>query len=148
MKKRLSFVLVLLLALSLCLSALADNTCNAEDVISLLKTTFANTDGIAYDFSYDEDSNLFYITATMDGIAQDAVRATTNDTALDSWHTLRDSITSLNTSTLDFIKAMTGSDNVSLAISILNDQNTDNVLLTIFNSIVVYDVVDGIDLMP
>jgi hypothetical protein len=147
MKKTVSLFLALLLAFACVSAAVADLSMDPDEVITLIRSAFANDDGIVYEFSYDEDTDLYYVYIAMDGLATAAALAGYNSDYQEQWTTMRASLTELNGSTLDFIDTLTSTDTASLALVVKNDANEDNVLLTILNSVVMYDAVDGTNLL-
>ena len=90
---------------------------------------------------------MYNISVQRDGIALAAVLAENDSSYLEQWYSMRDNLGSLCTSLLNLVKTITSEDSAFVSISLMNDQNTDMVLLTILNSVVVYDSVDGTDLL-
>jgi hypothetical protein len=83
------------------------------------------------------------INVWQDGIAAAAVYAAAGEqTTLESWNTLVESMCSLSESVCSAAEAA-GYENISCMLSVLNDQNMDNTLLTVVNGIVIYDAVNS-----
>lgn len=89
-------------------------------------------------YEYNADSGIFYISLTApDGTAY--AIATNPGGISDSWATLSSSLCSLTTSATTLFSS-DGFSEVSCCIMLLNDTNTDNVLLGILNGAVIYDI--------
>ena len=67
--------------------------------------------------------------------------ASGNEECLESWQELIDSQKSFCKSIYELVVAMNLPD-VSVSVNILNDTNTENVLLTTLNGVVLYDSVN------
>lgn len=106
------------------------------DIIeALLKDSFAN-----YETSYED--GIITIDIWEDGIATGATLAAAGDTGcLESWNILVESQKQLSSNIYEIAKNL-GLSNVSVVINILNDLNTENVLLSTFNGIVLFDAVN------
>ncbi len=147
MKRLASFLLVILITFPLLVSANASTEVAPSTVISMIYAALVNDNEIEYDVQYNADSNMYNISVQRDGIALAAVLAENDSSYLEQWYSMRDNLGSLCTSLLNLVKTITSEDSAFVSISLMNDQNTDMVLLTILNSVVVYDSVDGTDLL-
>ena len=92
------------------------------------------------EYSYDEDSNIFYIYLTApEGTAY--ALSVSPDAVAESWETLRTSLADL-TSSAQTLFISEGFTDVSCCIMLLNDANTENVLLGLLDGQIVFDVMD------
>lgn len=147
MKKSASLLLVVLISFSIMAAANASTVVDPSTVITMLNSVLVNDDTIKYDIQYSTDANMYNITVQSEGIALAAVLAKSDASYLEQWHSMRDNKESLCTNLLDLVKVITSEDSVFVSISLMNDQNPDMVLLALLNSVVVYDSVDGTDLL-
>lgn len=103
---------------------------------SFVKDNFEN-----YDISCEE--NTITVNLWMDGLTTSAILASSgNEEALASWNTVVEGAKSYSTATSETVDSL-GLDDVVVVVNILNDQNTEKVLLSILNGVVVYDSVNG-----
>lgn len=87
------------------------------------------------------DGNAFVVNVWQDGIALGATLAVAGDRDCSSaWKTMRANQVKMCETIMDTADA--AGLEIDVIINLLNDTNTDNTLLTIFNGIVVYDVTD------
>jgi hypothetical protein len=94
-------------------------------------------------YSLEIADGIATINVWQDGIAAAAVYAAAGEqTTLESWNTLVESMCSLSESVCSAAEAA-GYENISCMLSVLNDQNMDNTLLTVVNGIVIYDAVNS-----
>jgi hypothetical protein len=108
---------------------------------SILKPVFDTNYPDCY--SLEIADGVATINVWQDGIATAAVYAAVGEeTTLDSWNTLVESMCSLSESVCSAADAA-GYENISCVLSVLNDQNMDNTLLTVMNGVVIYDAVDS-----
>lgn len=90
--------------------------------------------------TYDEESDSYIVSVCQEGVASDlvAVRAGTLDRS--AWDQVVDTMTDDCNSIKNVVETAELDSNVML--NILNDQNRDNVLLTIINGTVIYNAAD------
>lgn len=141
MKKLISITVALLVAFLCVTVASADSSVSPSTVIALLQSAYSSSDGVEVEYKYDDDSSIYYMYITMDGIATSAVKAQSDSDLMDNWITMRDKLITLNTSFTDYISTLTGDSSTSLSLNLVNDTNSDNILLSILNSTVLYDAV-------
>lgn len=91
-----------------------------------------------YDVDY-EDSTIT-VNVWQDGLALALVTAQSEDNqeSKDAWETVKDNMTVMSDSIRDLIDTLELED-VMLLVNVLNDQNHDNVLLSITEGVVIYD---------
>lgn len=94
-----------------------------------------------YKMEYDDESVTISVWA--DGVAMGATYAAAGDeTCLESWKTLVDA-TKDNCKSIEGALEAAGYDDMLVMVSVLNDQNLENTLLTVANGAVIYDSVQG-----
>ncbi len=121
-----------------------DGTATIEDVVSLLQQ--AMIEGFGEDNSQVYlDGNVLVMSIWEDGGAAEATLAQGGDTEMqEDWQVLTDALVSLSdTATSALVEA--GLDGYSVMVNLLNDQNTENTLLSVVDGFVVYDVVTGVN---
>ena len=102
-------------------------------VESFSKENFEN-----YDISCEDDT--ITVNVWQDGIAAGAMLATAgNQEAKSAWDSLVENTQGYCESTSELVDSL-GLDDVFVVVNILNDQNTENVLLSILEGTVIYDV--------
>lgn len=145
MKKSIALLLAVLLMVSFCVAALGESNADDDLVIALLRNSLQDSDTIKYTFEHSEESDIYFIYVTAEGIAAAATLAVDNDTYRQQWNDMSDNMVTLNQNAVDLVKTLNSGSDAFVAICILNDLNPDNYLLTVLNGYVVYDVVNGID---
>lgn len=125
-----------------------ETTAPADESTQLpLDTVMALIEGVTaknfgkdnYKMEYDETSVTISVWA--DGVAVGAAYAANGDKeCLESWETLTKSTVDNCTSIVDSLNTA-GYDDMIVTFNVLNDQNTENVLLMIVNGAVLYDAV-------
>ena len=107
----------------------------ASLIESFVKDNFEN-----YNISCEE--NIITVNLWMDGLTASAMLAASGDEeALTSWNTVVAGTQSYGTTTKETVDSL-GLNDVAVSINILNDQNTEKVLLSILDGVVVYDSVN------
>lgn len=97
-----------------------------------------NMSAMSPKYEYKPDSQIFYISLTAPTGTASAL-ASNPEAIASSWETLKTSLCDLTTSART-IFVTDGYDEVGCCIMLLNDANTDNVLLGILNGQVIYDI--------
>lgn len=142
---------ILMLTLVLLVSAsgvsLAETTLSSDAVLLSLETMFADTDSIQFDFDCASDESIYYMYVSMDGMAAFAMLAKSDDTYKASWTDLTDSLVKLNTSAGELLKLYLPEQTPAIATFLRNDASEDNVVYAVLDTLVVYDPVNGIDLL-
>lgn len=101
---------------------------------TLLEENFEN-----YDLSYDETG--ITISLWQEGIAKEATLAINGDKKyFNNWNKMIENFVSMAKSSRSFLDDL-GLKDVSLAVVILNDQNTENIITMIVNDTIVFDIV-------
>lgn len=111
-------------------------------VAASLKTVLdknAEGTGVEYNVDYDDTGITIYVKA--DGAAAEIAQAKASgyDDTYEPWVTMRDSMVNLCNSAVDAVEAF-GVTGKYVTVTVVNDANEDNTLLTIMNGVVVYDV--------
>lgn len=111
-------------------------------VAASLKTVLdknAEGTGVEYNVDYDDAGITIYVKA--DGAAAEIAQAKASgyDDTYEPWVTMRDSMVNLCNSAVDAVEAF-GVTGKYVTVTVVNDANEDNTLLTIMNGVVVYDV--------
>lgn len=103
---------------------------------SILKEHYKN-------FTISHENSIITISIWEDGVAMGALLASQGDEQCkSSWDGMVESMKVLCNSACELVDAL-GLDDVSVVLNILNDGNTDNVLLTVMEGAVIYDSVNG-----
>lgn len=95
--------------------------------------------GVEYNVDYDDAGITIYVKA--DGAAAEIAQAKASgyDDTYEPWVTMRDSMVNLCNSAVDAVEAF-GVTGKYVTVTVVNDANEDNTILTIMNGVVVYDV--------
>ena len=141
MKKMLSITITLLLVVLCMPLALADTTLPPSAVVLLFQSTFSSENGTEYEFKYDEESKIYSMYITQEGLAYSASMAKFGDDIMSVWVDMRDSIMELSDTAIGIISDLTGDTSPFLSINVRNDLDPDKILLSTLNSVVIYDVV-------
>ena len=109
---------------------------NAVTMIeSILKEHYDN-------YTISHEDNIITISIWQDGIAMGALLASQgNEQCKSAWDEMVENIKGLCTSVCEFVDTL-GLDDVYVVVNILNDGNTENVLLTVMEGSVIYDSVN------
>lgn len=112
-------------------------TVNVEDVKYLIKA--AIKDNFTY-CTVEGDETGITINVAGDGIAKAVYFASAAgyDETYDEWVSMKESVVTMSNSIQELMKSC-GMENALLMINVLNDENTDNVLLSMINGNVFYD---------
>lgn len=113
-----------------------------SDTMSAVDSILASNYGSG-NYTMDYDSTGVVINVWEDGVAQGVVYAASGDETYKSmWDDIVYGIKDLSTSVEDAI-AECGYEDMYVCINIVNDQNKDNVLLSVVSGVVIYDAVNG-----
>ena len=111
-------------------------------VASAIKTVLdKNAEGTGIEYSLEYDDTGLVIAAKASGVAAEVAQAKADgyDDTYEPWVTMRDSMVNLCNSAVDAVEAF-GVTGKYVTVTVVNDANEDNTLLTIMNGVVVYDV--------
>lgn len=111
-----------------------------QAIADSIEKTVDGFDG--HEISTDKELNLITVDVWNDGLASSI--ATLKSSGLSDaamWNELKESFVKLCNSMVGVCKA-SGRDDISVALNIKNDINKDNTLLSVFNGVVVYDVME------
>ena len=126
------------------LSIDADGTITIEDAVNILDSSMAENFGENYELYLD--GSMLIINIWEDGAALEASLAQGGDQdMLDDWDTLTEALISL-CETGDSVLSLADEPGYTTLVSLLNDINLENTLLSVYDGTVVYDYVNGIDI--
>lgn len=111
-------------------------------VASAIKTVLdKNAEGTGIEYSLEYDDTGLVIAAKASGVAAEVAQAKADgyDDTYEPWVTMRESMVKLCNSTSDAVDTL-GAKDKYVTVTVVNDANEDNTLLTIMNGVVVYDV--------
>ena len=89
---------------------------------------------------YDENSNNYIVNVWQDGVASGAILAASGGDK-SSWDYMVKTFETTSSTLKESINSI--DPNAHLTLSVLNDLNTENVLLTILDGVTIYDYVNG-----
>jgi hypothetical protein len=106
----------------------------------ILEDSFQNQEGLSdVSVQYDSDLNYYTINLTADGISMDMAKSKlTGD--VQEWETMRSGIE--DTSNALYEKSKEYGINASICINVMNDINSDKVLLSVMNGTTLYDCME------
>lgn len=124
-----------------------DDRMSIGQCIDLLKISFDDSFGENYDLDLDTENHILSFMIWGDDVTAGAIAAQNgNADVVESWNTMTENIVTLAKSVQQSVD-----DNCdeaySTVIYLINDQNHDNVLFAVSGSTVLYDVVNGINLL-
>lgn len=111
-------------------------------VASAIKTVLdKNAEGTGIEYSLEYDDTGLVIAAKASGVAAEVAQAKADgyDDTYEPWVTMRESMVRLCNSISDAVDTL-GAKDKYVTVTVVNDANEDNTLLTIMNGVVVYDV--------
>ena len=114
----------------------------AENIASLLDATLSASmpEDINSNVMYDDEDNVYIVTVWKDGFANIVATIYESGTNRDGWQDVIDSYVTLCNSLKETADTANSELDSKVILSLLNDQNLSNSLLTIENGIVTYDV--------
>lgn len=93
-------------------------------------------------YTISHEDRIITINIWEDGIAVGALLASQgNEECKESWDEMVENVKVFSDSVCEFVDSL-GLDDVTVVINLLNDSNTENVLLTVMEGIVIYDSVN------
>lgn len=93
-------------------------------------------------YKIDYDDSGITLSLWQDGLAAGSVLAAAgNQESVDSWNNIKESLITFCDSVSESMEAA-GHGDATIMINVLNDQNTDNILLSALNGVIIYDVVN------
>lgn len=93
-------------------------------------------------YKIDYDDSGITLSLWQDGLAAGSVLAAAgNQESIDSWNSIKESLITFCDSVSESMEAA-GHGDATITINVLNDQNTDNILLSALNGVIIYDAVD------
>ena len=114
-----------------------------EALIALIEESVSDNFGDNYLIEYDADYNAVVLSIWYYGLAEEVGTAITNDSVpayLKSWQNVIDVHVTLNKQCMNTAERLEV--NVDIITNVLSDLNLDNTLLTIYNGVVTYNVLD------
>jgi len=119
-------------------SEAATSEFDPNSIVALLDASLEDGDGLSIDVEYDVSSDLYTIYITSDGLAAVAINAINGDAdSISAWDGLVESFIGINDTSTEMVRAFGSSGLVSCVL--LNDLNTDKVLLSSLDSVMIYD---------
>ena len=114
-----------------------------QTISYLMETTLSATFGSENcEVYYDEEHGWFQVNIIYDGAAVMVVGVQQDSSLRGQWETdVLDSMVALNLSMKDLLVTL-GHDDVSVVLTLLNDLNTDNVLVGIMDGVVMLDATE------
>ena len=114
-----------------------------QTISYLMETTLSDTFGSENcEVYYDEEHGWFQVNIIYDGAAVMVVGVQQDSSLRGQWETdVLDSMVALNLSMKDLLVTL-GHDDVSVVLTLLNDLNTDNVLVGIMDGVVILDATE------
>lgn len=110
-------------------------------MIALISPLLEENYGGNYNIEGDETG--ISIDVWEEGITAGAMYAAAGDKEnLAGWKELKKGTGAFASATYDTVKQLTGNENISVAVNVLNDTNKDNVLLIYINGVCVYDCLE------
>lgn len=106
-------------------------------IVDILQSGFESSFGENMKVYYEEDKSNYVISIWQDGVAANLE----NEAAADAWSTMIDTLVSAVGQMTDPIRQIDSTANVTL--NILNDENQKDILLTIYNGEVSYNIIDS-----
>lgn len=125
----------------------ADDRMSIGQCIDLLKISFDDSFGENYDLELDTENHILSFKIWGENITAGAYQAQNGSAELvESWNTMTENIVSMSKTVQQTIDDHCD-ETYSTVIYLINDQSPDKVLLAVSGSTVLYDVVNGIDLL-
>lgn len=149
MNKRMVAWLVALLCCCYMMSAAAEATLTSDQILELLDRMWSPNDPThtsltQYTYFYDEPTTTYYIYAYIDGMAVAKALALTDETHRKQWDTLVQSFVGINETSLETEKQFSSpSEGIHCIFTLFNDLDPTETLLTVYDSTVTLNVVDG-----
>ena len=115
---------------------------SVDTLITLLRESISDDFEKNYNIEYDADYNAVVILVWYDGLATEVGTAIMNDDAYYSktWQEVIDTSVALNKQSMTAAKQLEL--NVDIIVNVLSDLNLNNTLLTVYNGVVTYNILD------
>lgn len=118
-----------------------------DDIINLYEITLKQNfseEGQGYEVK--QSNNVIQINVWSDGISEEAVKALVNDDYKNAWNNMVESFKGTSES---FQKVLddNGYTDMTAMVNVLNDTSKDKTILAVVDGVVMYDAVNGIDLI-
>ena len=117
---------------------------SVEDMIALIESVLIQNFGEDnYNITCDRDNKIIYLNVWYDGIIAEltAIKLSGGDATDEDWMLMKKSIVNNAKSVCNFM-AECGYEDYNLSFNVLNDMNHDNILLSVVNSTIIYDVLE------
>lgn len=125
----------------------ADDRMSIDQCIDLLKISFDDSFGENYDLDLDTENHILSFKIWGENITLGAMQAQNGNAELvDSWNTMTENIVTMAKTVQQTIDDHCD-ETYSTVIYLINDQNPDNVLLAVSGPTILYDVVNGVNLL-
>ena len=117
--------------------------CNLENLKKSVSSIYSTGEiPNLYDMEYDEDKKILHVFVLGDGMAEATVYAKIDSSLKASWNDMADTIKKASMAMYTQVLADGFTEVEGVSIAMLNDKNTDKVLLSFYNGVKVYDVTD------
>ncbi len=121
-----------------------DKDAQKQAALAIMKVEFDKilSENFGENYTLEVDDTSTTVNIWGDGIAAGAALAASGDsTTLSTWNAMLDSLSEMSKNISAIPTTLELDDNYYCCINVLNDLNKDNVLVSIVNGIVIYDVV-------
>lgn len=120
-----------------------DKEQNAELFLEYSKILLDSSFGEGY-YDVSREGSFLTVNVWGENIALAALFAANGDAkSLQSWNTLKESMESLSTTIYDSFKEVSGYEDATVMVNVINDSNKDNTLLSCVNGVCIYDSVES-----
>lgn len=122
----------------------ADKEAQKQAALAIMKVQFDKilSENFGENYALEVDDTSTTVNIWSDGVAAGAALAASGDpTTLSTWNNMLDSLSEMSKSISAVPTTLELDDNYYCCVNVLNDLNKDNVLASIVNGIVIYDVV-------
>ena len=117
--------------------------CNLENLKKSVSSIYSTGEiPNLYDMEYDEDKKILHVYVLGDGMAEATVYAKIDSSLKASWDDMADTIKKASIAMYTQVLADGFTEVEGVSIVMLNDKNTDKVLLSFYNGVKVYDATD------
>jgi hypothetical protein len=116
-------------------------TISHDGIIAILEAAYKDGNGLAYDIRYFDDATSYWIDVTapdghMAEIAQTIVNG--EKTYTENWASVVNALIQVCNEAMNLVVAA-GDDSSHVVVNLVNEKNTGNYLVTVFNGIITYD---------
>lgn len=107
--------------------------------LSMLKVAYANEDGVEYDISYDEASDVYFVKIKASSVAKTALASSLGtEPHATNWRNICEAAIGIDEDARELLATL-GYPDSHVSVCIVNDENTANILFSTFNGAVITD---------